>query len=331
MSEQNHVITNTEDLSFFPIKHYNIHNFYEEQLSVFWVASEIDVSKDRAEFNNLTEAEQKCIKTILAFFSQADGFVCENLMENFQKTFSFIKEQKHFYAVQNLIETIHNQTYGILIETFIENLEEKNDILNSVKTNPIIKEIGDWMLYWMSPSRDPIERLVAFCYIEGVMFQGSFAPIHWFKRKNVLEGLTMSNELISRDEGIHTRAGCELYHLLVDVIREHDGVKFNRVSDERIAEILVDGNTRIAEPWIKDALEVDLIGLSSKELIQYVHSTTDNLSEMLCGKKIYNEKNPFDWMINLVTVTKTNFFEKKVTNYTKNTNEQYDFSKQDYF
>lgn len=302
-------MTSTTDYAFFPINHPSLLKHYTDQKNVFWTPQEIDMSSDRADWDELDEDSKRFIKFILCFFAQADGIVIENLMERFQSETSKWKEAKAFYTLQNAMEMIHSETYSLLIETFISDPEEKRKAFDAISNYPSIKKIADWMIYWMRSDAPLTERVIAFACVEGVIFSGAFAAIYWIKRKNILHGLTKANEFIARDEGIHKDFGVTLYHHLLS-----DGDE--RLSQERV-NVIVNSAMDVAEEFIRDALQVDLIGMSADEMTDYVKCTANDLVVNLGYDRIYNVENPFDWMVSIGMTNKTNFFEERVSEYAK--------------
>jgi len=299
-----------DDYAFLPIKNPRLIKYYTDQKNVFWTPADIDMSGDREDWNKLDDNTKHFIKFILCFFAQADGIVIENLMGRFQEETSKWKEAKAFYAMQNAMETIHNETYSLLIEAFITDNDEKNKAFNAISNYKSIKKIADWIIAWMNSDTPLTERVIAFCCVEGVLFSGAFAAIYWVKRLNILKGLCKSNEYIQRDECIHKDFGCELYHFL-----QTQG--FDKVTDKRVREI-IESCMVVVEEFINDALKVDLIGMNSSELLDYVKCTADNLSEQLGYKKVFEVENPYDWMATIGMTNKTNFFEDRVTEYSQN-------------
>jgi len=298
--------------SYFPIEYHSLEKFYNLQVSVFWVVEDIDFSKDREHWDSLDSDSRRFLEFILFFFAQADGIINENLIENFQKETSVYKEAQHFYIAQAFFETIHNKTYSVLIETFFRDHEKKNMAFNAIQHYPVIGKIADWMFSWMTPERPLSERVVAFACIEGVLFTGAFAAIYWIKKRdNILPGLCTSNELIARDEAIHALFAVELYKIMTGISGHLD-----RLSESRIHEI-VSSAMDVAEGFIREALHVDLIGMRTDDMVDYVKCTADFLCVKLGYSKLYSISNPFDWMAIISLPNKTNFFEKKVTEYKK--------------
>lgn len=297
-------ITSQNDNRFtvFPIKYADLWDFYLKAVASFWSADEIDTANDR--FNEMTPDEQHFIKHVLAFFAASDGIVMENLAVRFMSDVQ-IPEARAFYAFQIAMEQIHSQTYGNLIEAYIKDSEEKDRLFDAIHTMPCVKEKADWAMKWIESSDTFAQRLVAFAVVEGIFFSGSFCALFWLKKRNMMHGLTFSNELISRDEGMHCDFAVTLYHKL--------GNKLTNETIERIVKEAVD----IEIDFITKALPVDLIGMNSSLMAQYIKFVADRLlSEFGCGK-VYNVSNPFDWMEMISLQGKTNFFEKRVSEYRK--------------
>lgn len=316
-------MTDTSDYSFFPVRHPKLLEFYTKQKNVFWTPQEIDMSSDREDWDNLDEPSQRFIKFVLCFFAQADGIVIENIMERFQEETSKWKEAKAFYTMQNAMEMIHNETYSLLIETFITNHEEKAKAFNAIQHYPSIGNIASWMIKWLKSDQPLTKRVIAFACVEGVLFSGAFAAIYWIKRKNILHGLTKANEFIARDEGIHKDFGVALYHHLVN-----EG--YERLSEAEVYEI-VDESIEVSEKFIREALQVELIGMNADDMIKYVKCTADSLISDLGYEKRYREENPFEWMVSIGITNKTNFFEERVSEYAKPSTGSFTFKVSDDF
>lgn len=289
----------------FPIEHHDIWKFYKQSEASFWTAEEIDLQQDTLDWNNkLNSDEQHFIKHVLAFFAASDGIVNENLAENFVNEVQYT-EAKFFYGFQIMMENIHSETYSLLIDTYIRDKDEQNRLFNAIDTIPAIKKKADWALRWIK-SDSFVERLIAFAAVEGIFFSGSFCSIFWLKKRGLMPGLTFSNELISRDEGMHCDFACHLYnHHIV-----------GKLSDDRIREIIC-GALEIEKEFILEALPVRLIGMNSDLMSQYLEFVADRLLVSLNVPKVYNVDNPFDFMQNIALQGKTNFFEKRVAEYQK--------------
>ena len=289
----------------FPIKHHDIWEFYKSMEASFWTAEEIDLSQDLNDWNNkLNEDERYFIKHILAFFAASDGIVNENLAENFVNEVQYA-EAKFFYGFQIMMENIHSETYSLLIDTYVKDESEKNELFTAIEVFPAIKKKADWALKWIE-SDSFAERLIAFAAVEGIFFSGSFCSIFWLKKRGLMPGLTFSNELISRDEGVH----CDF------AVHLHNHHLINKVPKERIREILVDA-LNIEREFITESLPVSLIGMNAGLMTQYLEFVTDRLLVELGCEREYNTSNPFDFMDMISLQGKTNFFEKKVAEYQK--------------
>jgi ribonucleoside-diphosphate reductase beta chain len=288
----------------FPIEHHDIWDYYKKAQQVFWTAEEIDLAQDQADWGKLNEGEQHFVKHVLAFFAASDGIVNENLAENFVSEVQYT-EAKFFYGFQIMMENIHSETYSLLIDTYIKDKEEQNHLFNAIDTVPAVQKKAEWALKWIG-SESFVERLIAFAAVEGIFFSGSFCSIFWLKKRGLMPGLSFSNELISRDEGLHTDFAVHLYKNHIE----------NKLSRERILEI-IDSALVIEKEFITEALPVSLIGLNSELMKQYLEYVSDRLLMDLGVGKVYNTENPFDFMSNIALQNKTNFFEKRVADYVK--------------
>ena len=296
---------NKDRFVIFPIQHNDIWDWYKKQEASFWTAEEIDLEQDVIDWDNkLTGDEKYFIKHILAFFAASDGIVNENLAENFVSEVQYT-EAKFFYGFQLMMENIHSEVYSLLIDTYIKNESEKKELFQAIDVFPAIKKKADWALKWVD-SDSFAERLIAFSAVEGIFFSGSFCSIFWMKKRGLLPGLTFSNELINRDEGLHSDFAVYL----------HQNHIMNKVSKERITEILVDA-LNIEREFITESLPVSLIGMNSKLMTQYLEFVTDRLLLEYGCEKVYNTTNPFDFMEMISLEGKTNFFEKRVSEYQK--------------
>lgn len=289
----------------FPIKHNSVWDMYKKAMASFWTAEEIDLYSDLNDWENLNDQERHFISHILAFFSASDGIVNENLCLRFYNDVQ-IPEARAFYGFQIAMENIHAETYGLLIDTYIKDAKQKDHLLNAIKTIPCITKKADWAMKWINGNESFAERLVAFAAIEGIFFSGSFCSIFWLKKRGLMPGLTFSNELISRDEGLHTDFACLLYK---DYIQ-------NKPAESRIVELITEAVAFECE-FITEALPVSLIGMNSANMIEYIKFCADRLMRQLGYSNIYNAKNPFDWMELISMQGKTNFFERKVSEYQK--------------
>ena len=307
MSEvQEHILKENKDrFVLFPIKHNDIWEWYKKQEACFWTAEEIDLHQDLNDWQHkLNDDERYFIKHILAFFAASDGIVNENLAENFVNEVQYT-EAKFFYGFQIMMENIHSETYSLLIDTYVKDEKEKNLLFKAIENFEAIKEKADWALRWIeSPSF--AERLIAFAAVEGIFFSGAFCSIFWLKKRGLMPGLTFSNELISRDEGMH----CDF------AVHLHNNHLINKVSKKRITEIIVN-SLDIERKFITESLPVSLIGMNAKLMTQYLEFVTDRLLVELQCDKVYNATNPFDFMDMISLQGKTNFFEKRVSEYQK--------------
>jgi len=289
----------------FPIQHNDIWEWYKKMEACFWTAEEIDLHQDLTDWNSkLNDDERYFIKHILAFFAASDGIVNENLAENFVNEVQY-SEAKFFYGFQIMMENIHSETYSLLIDTYVKDEAEKDQLFRAIEVFPAIKKKADWALKWIE-SDSFAERLIAFAAVEGIFFSGAFCSIFWLKKRGLMPGLTFSNELISRDEGMH----CDF------AVHLHNKHLVNKVSKERIREIIVDA-LNIEREFITESLPVSLIGMNSNLMTQYLEFVTDRLLLELECEKEYNTANPFDFMDMISLQGKTNFFEKRVGDYQK--------------
>ena len=288
----------------FPIEHHDIWDYYKKAQQVFWTAEEIDLAQDLTDWAKLNEGEQHFVKHVLAFFAASDGIVNENLAENFVAEVQYT-EAKFFYGFQIMMENIHSETYSLLIDTYIKDKEEQNHLFNAIDTVPAVQKKAEWALKWIG-SDSFVERLIAFAAVEGIFFSGSFCSIFWLKKRGLMPGLSFSNELISRDEGLHTDFAVHLYKNHIE----------NKLSRERLIEI-IDSALTIEKEFITESLPVSLIGMNSELMKQYLEYVCDRLLMDLGVGKVYNTENPFDFMANIALQNKTNFFEKRVADYVK--------------
>jgi len=287
----------------FPIQNPEVWEFYKKAEASFWTAEEIDLSQDQKDWNGLNANEQHFIKHVLAFFAASDGIVNENLAINFMQEVQ-MPEARCFYGFQIMMENIHSETYSLLIDTYIKDPKEKDYLFNALDTVPAVQKKGNWALTWIN-SENFAERLIAFAAVEGIFFSGSFCSIFWLKKRGLMPGLTFSNELISRDEGLHCDFACLLYSYLE-----------NKLPEERVHAIIRDA-VSIEQEFVTDALPVSLIGMNAKAMSQYIEFVADRLLVALGCSKIYNATNPFDFMEMISVQGKTNFFEKRVAEYQK--------------
>ena len=289
----------------FPIQHHDIWEWYKKQEASIWTAEEIDLHQDVIDWETkLNDDERYFIKHILAFFAASDGIVNENLAENFVTEVQYT-EAKFFYGFQIMMENIHSEVYSLLIDTYVKNEDEKDRLFTAIDHFPAIKEKADWALKWID-SDSFAERLIAFAAVEGIFFSGSFCSIFWMKKRGLLPGLAFSNELISRDEGMH----CDF------AVHLHNHHIVNKVPKERITHILTNA-LDIERGFITESLPVSLIGMNAKLMTQYLEFVTDRLLLEFGCDKVYNASNPFDFMEMISLEGKTNFFEKRVSEYQK--------------
>jgi ribonucleoside-diphosphate reductase subunit M2 len=290
----------------FPIQssEQHLYKMYKQSVAVFWTPEEIDFSKDHSDWAKLTTDEKHFVTHILAFFAGSDGIVMENLVRRFQGEVDS-QVVKLFYSFQNAMEGIHSETYSLLIDTYVKNEEEKAKLFNAIETIPCIKEKADWALHWMNADKSFGTRLAAFACVEGIFFSGAFCAIFWLKKRGLMPGLTFSNELISRDEGLHTQFAVALFHTLP-----------NKPDVEEIRSIITSAVV-LEKEFICESLPCALIGMNSKMMSDYIEFVADRLAVQLGGKKIYGTHNPFDFMDLISLEGKTNFFEKKVSEYSR--------------
>ena len=291
----------------FPIKDQDIWKMYKKQEDLFWRAEEIDLSKDTKDWDTLNDDEKHFISMILAFFAASDGIVLENLGVRFMGEVQ-LSEARAFYGLQIAMENIHSITYSTLIDTYIKDKEQKHKLFNALNEYECIKKKGQWAIKWINDKKSNFAtRLVAFACIEGIFFSGAFCAIYWIKKRGLMPGLTFSNELISRDEALHTEFAVLLHSKLEKPLKKQ---KIHEIISEAVA---------IELEFINDALPCRLIGMNQVLMKQYIEFVADRLSVQLGGDKIYESKNPFDWMENISIETKTNFFEDRVSEYSLTT------------
>ena len=290
----------------FPIRssEQHLYKMYKQSVAVFWTPEEIDFSKDHSDWAKLTADEKHFVTHVLAFFAGSDGIVMENLVRRFQGEVDS-QVVKLFYSFQNAMEGIHSESYSLLIDTYVKNEEEKAKLFNAIETIPCIKEKADWAVHWMNVDKSFGTRLVAFACVEGIFFSGAFCAIFWLKKRGLLPGLTFSNELISRDEGLHTQFAVALFHTLS-----------NKPDAEEIRSIITSA-VILEKEFICESLPCALIGMNSKMMSEYIEFVADRLAVQLGLNKIYGTHNPFDFMDLISLEGKTNFFEKKVSDYSR--------------
>ena len=289
----------------FPIEYDDIWQMYKKAEASFWTTEEVDLSNDLNDWKKLKSDEKYFISHVLAFFAASDGIVIENLAARFLNEIQ-IPEARSFYGFQIFIENIHSEMYSLLIDTYIKDSFEKQKLFNAIETLPCVSKKANWAIAWIESSNVSFgERLVAFAAVEGIFFSGSFAAIFWLKKRGLMPGLTFSNELISRDEGLHCDFACLLFNYLKQ-----------KPSQQRIYQIISDA-VAIEQEFLTEALPVALIGMNNKLMKQYIEFVADRLLVELCCEKFYNTKNPFDFMEFISLEGKTNFFEKRVSEYQK--------------
>jgi len=291
----------------FPIRHDKYWEMYKQAEANFWTTEELDLSKDMNDYNKLSSDEQYFINNILAFFAASDGIVNENLVERFCNEVKIL-EAKFFYGFQIAMENIHSETYSLLIDTYIKDLSLKNKLFNAIDTIPSVKKKAEWTLNWIGDKSDFGKRVIAFACVEGIFFSGAFCSIFWLKKRGLMPGLCHSNELISRDEGLHTEFAVLIHHTLQ-----------NKCPDKEIYEIVKEA-VSIEKEFITESLPCKLIGMNNDLMKQYIEHIADRLLLMFGLEKVYNSNNPFDWMEMISIQGKTNFFEKRVGEYSNNAN-----------
>lgn len=289
----------------FPIEDDDIWQMYKKAEASFWTAEEIDLAEDLKDWESLSNNERHFVSHVLAFFAASDGIVNENLAANFVTEIQSA-EARCFYGFQIAVENIHSETYSLLIDTYIKNFQEKDRLLHAIETVPCVHKKANWALKWCDRSKASFaERCIAFAAVEGIFFSGSFCAIFWLKKRGLMPGLCFSNELISRDEGLHCDFACLVY-----------GKLLNRLSAGRITEIIIEA-VEIEKEFVQDALPVELIGMNSKLMSRYIEFCADRLLVALDCTRYYNVTNPFEWMEMISLQGKTNFFEKRVGEYAK--------------
>lgn len=294
----------------FPIEHPVVWKMYKDAVATFWTPEEVELSKDKTDWLTLTPNEQHFIKNVLAFFAGSDGIVMENLGQRFMND-TDMSEAKSFYAFQIFIENVHSEMYSLLIDTYITDEEEKNVLFNAIETIPSVSRKANWALKWIQDDNSTYAtRLVAFAAVEGIFFSGSFCAIYWLKNRGLMPGLTFSNELISRDEGMHTDFACLMYEM------DTQKTPANRLSQETIREIIKEA-VEIEKEFITESLPCNLIGMNSELMKQYIEYVADRIVQQLGYEPIWNATNPFSFMELISLRPKSNFFEIKVGEYKK--------------
>lgn len=296
---------NPDRFVIFPIKHPDIWAKYKQHMAVFWTPEEIDLSKDMKDWERLSDNERHFIKNILGFFAGSDGIVMENLASRFTREVQW-PEAKFFYGCQNLLEAVHSETYSLLIDTYIADKKEKDELLRATSTIPCVKKKAEWAMEWIeNKDADFGTRLVGFAAVEGIFFSGAFCAIFWLKQRGLMPGLTLSNEFIARDEGIHTDFACLLYSKIV-----------NRLDKKKVYKIIRDA-VKIEKQFITKSLPCELIGMNADLMSQYIEYVADRLLLQLGYPKVYKATNPFPFMERISLENKDNFFEKRVSTYAK--------------
>lgn len=303
----------TSRFTTFPIRYPDIWNLYKKAIASFWTAEEIDLSKDVEDFEKLSENEQNFIKMVLAFFASSDGIVFENIDMNFGSEVQ-IPEARSFYAYQGFNESIHGETYSLMIDKLIQNDDEKMKLFTAIDSVPCISKKAQWALEWLDSKKPFHERLFAFACVEGIFFSGSFCSIFWLKNRGIMPGLCFSNELISRDEGLHQ----EFALLLLTKLKDQP-------SHETLVSI-VKSAVDIEKEFVSEAVPVKMIGMDSQKMMTYIEFVADRLLKSIGIAPVYNSKNPFDWMEHISLPGKTNFFEKRVGEYSKSTHVDISFN-----
>jgi ribonucleoside-diphosphate reductase beta chain len=307
MAEQNEplLVENKDRFVLFPVKYHDIWEMYKKSEASFWTAEEIDLSPDLVDWNTkLNEDEKHFIKHVLAFFAASDGIVNENLAVNFMREVQF-PEARCFYGYQIMIENIHSETYSLLIDTYIKDPVEKDHLFHAMETVPAVSRKGEWALRWIG-NGSFAERLIAFAAVEGIFFSGSFCSIFWLKKRGLMPGLSFSNELISRDEGLHCDFACLLYTKYLQ----------HKLPESQVRDVITNA-VEIEKEFVTEALPVKLIGMNADLMCQYIEFVADRLLQALGCSKVYNATNPFDFMELISLQGKTNFFEKRVGEYQK--------------
>jgi ribonucleotide reductase beta subunit family protein with ferritin-like domain len=294
----------TSRFTTFPIRYPDLWALYKKAVASFWTVEEIDLGSDLKDWDRLNDSERHFIKMVLSFFAASDGIVFENLDLNFTKEVQ-IPEARSFYAYQGFNESIHGETYSLMIDKLVKDPEEKAKLFKSIEYVPAVKKKAEWAMQWMNPGASFAQRLIAFACVEGIFFSGSFCAIFWLKKRGLMPGLSFSNELISRDEGLHQEFAVTLYHNLQ-----------TKLDPKTIREIVGDA-VLVEREFIIDALPCKLIGMDAQEMKQYIEFVADRLLAQLGVAPLFGSQNPFDWMETISLEGKTNFFEKRVGDYSK--------------
>ena len=296
---------NPTRFTLFPIMKPKLFQKYKQHVSVFWTPEEIDLAKDMKDWVKLSANEQHFIKNVLAFFAGSDGIIQENIAARFMNEIQ-LAEARQFYSVQLMMEACHSETYSLLIDTYIEDKEEKLSLFHAIQTVPCVKLKAEWAQKWIASTEENFAtRLIAFAIVEGIFFSGSFCAIYWLKERGLMPGLTTSNEFIARDEGLHTDFACLLYE---EIVHKVPKAKVHKIIREAV---------KIEKQFITESLPCHLVGMNDKLMAQYIEFVADRLSTQLGYGKIYSTQNPFDFMERISLEGKDNFFEKRVTSYAK--------------
>merc|ERR1712113_1194223 len=288
----------------FPIQYPALFEMYKKHEASFWTAEEIDLAQDAKDWDTLSDNERHFVKMVLAFFAASDGIVLENLGARFSTEIQ-IPEARAFYGFQMAMENIPSETYSLLIEQYIRDPVEKDEVFDAIHTMPAVEEKANWAVQWMNEENSFAERILAFACVEGILFSGSFCAIYWLKKRGLMPGLTFSNELISRDEGLHAEFACMIYGMLQNQLPED------------VAHHIVRGAVEAERRFIVEALPCDLIGMNGELMTRYIEFVADRLLNALGHSKLFGVSNPFDWMELISLQGKTNFFEKRVGEYQK--------------
>jgi ribonucleoside-diphosphate reductase beta chain len=295
---------NPNRFTLFPIMKPKLFQKYKNHVAVFWTTEELDLAKDLRDWVKLNANEQHFIKNVLAFFAGSDGIIQENIAARFMNDVQ-LSEARQFYSIQLMMEACHSETYSLLIDTYIEDKDEKNHLFQAIQTIPCVKKKAEWAQKWMVSEDDFATRLVAFSVVEGIFFSGSFCAIYWLKERGLMPGLTTSNEFIARDEGLHTDFACALYE---EIVRKLPKAKVHKIIREAV---------KIEKEFITESLPCHLVGMNNALMADYIEFVADRLSSQLGYGKIYSTANPFDFMERISLEGKDNFFEKRVTSYAK--------------
>lgn len=305
------ILHDEERLSVYPLKRPDIWDFYQKHKSAFWTAEEIDLADDLNDWNKLKQDEKYFIEMTLGFFAASDLIVNEHLSHDFIEKLTLL-ELQIYYRFQAMMEDIHSTTYADMINAYVVDPKRKNELFNAVKEIPCVQKKGDWAKKYIYSGSDDnevkrwVRRLVVFSAVEGIFFSGSFCSIFWLKKRGLMPGLTFSNELISRDEGMHRDTACYVYKHLIE----------NKLDENEVIQIIAEA-VDIEKEFVTKSLPVDLIGMNSRLMCEYIEYVADHLLLNLIGKKHYNVNNPFDWMVLISMQGKTNFFERRVADYSR--------------